>query len=44
MDAGKYDEAIKVYEQDLKTYPKNGWALKGLMNAYEKQGIKRSIM
>jgi tetratricopeptide (TPR) repeat protein len=41
IDAGKYDEAIKVYEQDLKTYPKNGWALKGLMNAYEKTGDKK---
>ncbi|RYU94080.1 tetratricopeptide repeat protein [Emticicia agri] len=34
IDAGKYNEAIKVYEQDLKNYPNNGWALKGLMNAY----------
>jgi tetratricopeptide (TPR) repeat protein len=41
IDAGKYDEAIKVYEQDLKTYPKNGWALIGLMNAYEKTGNKK---
>jgi tetratricopeptide (TPR) repeat protein len=38
VEAGKYDEAIKVYEQDLKTYRNNGWALRGLMNAYEKKG------
>ncbi|GAB3509433.1 hypothetical protein GCM10027442_16830 [Emticicia fontis] len=41
IDAGKYEEAITVYEQDLKTYPKNGWALKGLTNVYEKTGDKK---
>ncbi|WP_298352406.1 M48 family metallopeptidase [Runella sp.] len=38
IDAGKIQEAQKVYEKDLKKYPKNGWALKGLMNAYERVG------
>lgn len=38
IDAEKIQEAQKVYEKDLKNYPKNGWALKGLMNAYEKAG------
>ncbi len=38
IDAGKFKEAIKVYEKDLETYRENGWALKGLMNAYEKLG------
>ena len=38
IDAEKIQEAQKVYEKDLKNYPKNGWALKGLMNAYEKIG------
>lgn len=42
IDAGKYAEAIKVYEQDLKTYPENGWVLKGLMNAYSKTGDKKN--
>jgi tetratricopeptide (TPR) repeat protein len=41
MDAGKFKEAIKVYEEDLKTFRDNGWALKGLMNAHEKLGDKR---
>lgn len=41
IEAGKYEEAIKVYEQDLKTYPHNGWALKGLMNVYAKTGDKK---
>lgn len=36
LDAGKYQDAIKVYEKDLIIYPKNGWALKGLMLAYKK--------
>ena len=40
IDAGKYQDALKVYAQDLKIYPENGWALKGMMNAYEKMGDK----
>jgi tetratricopeptide (TPR) repeat protein len=40
IEAGKYPDAIIVYEEDLKTFPKNGWALAGLMNAYEKLGEK----
>jgi tetratricopeptide (TPR) repeat protein len=42
IEAGKYQEAIAVYQQDLKIYPENGWALKGMMNAYEKLGDKKS--
>lgn len=34
VDAGHYREAIGVYEQDLLTFPKNGWALHGLQLAY----------
>ena len=41
IDAGKYQEAIKVYSDDLKTFRENGWALAGLMNAYEKSGDKK---
>jgi len=41
LDAGKYKEAVKNYEEDLKNYPKNGWALRGLMIAYEKLGDKK---
>ncbi|MET0636199.1 MAG: tetratricopeptide repeat protein [Chitinophagaceae bacterium] len=40
IDAGKYQEAIKVYKKDLEIYPENGWALRGLMNVYEKMGDK----
>jgi tetratricopeptide (TPR) repeat protein len=38
IDAEKIQEAQKVYEKDLTNYPKNGWALKGLMNTYERIG------
>ena len=38
IQAGKFQEAIKVYDAELKNYRENGWALKGLMNAYEKIG------
>lgn len=38
LEAGKIQEAIKVYEDDLKNFPENGWALKGLMIAYTHLG------
>ena len=41
IDSGKYKEALKAYEEDLKTFRENGWALKGLMNVYEKLGDKK---
>lgn len=41
IEAGKFQEAIKVYDKDLITFRENGWALRGLMNAYEKLGDKR---
>ena len=37
IDAGRYSEAQKVYEEDLKEYPENGWALFGLHTALMKQ-------
>lgn len=37
LKAGKYNEAEKVYQQDLKTWKKNGWALIGLHDALLKQ-------
>lgn len=45
LKAGKYSEAEKVYLQDLKTLPKNGFALIGLYNALtlqkkEKEALK----
>ncbi|MFN8347827.1 MAG: hypothetical protein U0X91_22680 [Spirosomataceae bacterium] len=43
LDAAKYREAVNVYEEDLKIYPENGWALRGMMNAYEKLGDKTNF-
>jgi len=37
LAAGKYSEAEKVYRQDLRTWPKNGWALIGLHQALVQQ-------
>ena len=37
LEAGKYTEAERIYLQDLKTYPENGWALIGLYTALQKQ-------
>jgi len=33
LKAGKYSEAEKVYQEDLRTWRKNGWALIGLYNS-----------
>ncbi len=41
-EAGKFQDAVKVYEEDLKVYRENGWALKGMMNAFEKLGDKKN--
>lgn len=33
LDAGRYTEAEKVYREDLKEWPNNGWSLYGLSRA-----------
>jgi tetratricopeptide (TPR) repeat protein len=38
LQAGRYAEAEKVYLDDMKTYPENGWALIGLYNSFKGQG------
>jgi hypothetical protein len=40
LDAGKYVEAEKVFNDDLKKNPLNGWSLKGLMLTQQKLGKK----
>jgi tetratricopeptide (TPR) repeat protein len=37
-EAGRYDEALRVYEEDLVKNPENGWALRGLANCQQKTG------
>ncbi len=36
LEAGKYTDALKTFEEDLKEFPKNGWALHGMKTAYLK--------
>ena len=36
IEAGKYNDAIKTYQEDLKKFRNNGWAQQGLKLAYEK--------
>jgi tetratricopeptide (TPR) repeat protein len=40
LKAGKAKEAEQVYRDDLKIWPKNGWALVGLYNALSAQNKK----
>lgn len=40
LEAGRFTEAEKVYNEDLKKNPLNGWSLKGLMLTQEKLGKK----
>ena len=37
IEAGKYSEAQKVYEDNLKEIPENGWGLFGLYQSMLKQ-------
>lgn len=37
LEAGRYQEAQKVYEEDLLEFPEKGWALFGLHSALLKQ-------
>jgi tetratricopeptide (TPR) repeat protein len=37
VQARRFQEAEKVYRQDLVTFPENGWALKGLYNSLKGQ-------
>jgi tetratricopeptide (TPR) repeat protein len=37
LSDGKLDEAERVYRDDLKRHPENGWSLLGLANALERQ-------
>ena len=37
IEAGRYEEAEKVYREDLSEVPENGWALFGLHESLLKQ-------
>ena len=38
LKAGQYSEAEKIYSEDLRRFPENGWALFGLAQALRAQG------
>lgn len=38
LAAGRYQDAVQVYQADLEVYPSNGWALFGLAQALEASG------
>ncbi len=40
IEAGRYQDAIKTYKEDLNRLPKNGWALHGLRLAYSELSEK----
>lgn len=37
LESGQYAEAVRIYEEDLRVFPKNGWALSGLAAGLEGQ-------
>ena len=43
IEAQKYEEAIKIYQEDLEHLPRNGWALQGMKLAYNKLGAKNKV-
>lgn len=43
VKAGKYDEAIAIYNEDLKKLPLNGWSLSGLKSAYAMKGDSENV-
>ena len=42
LEAGRPQDAIAILQEDLKHFPKNGWALHGLKRAYEQLGAQDS--
>ena len=38
LAAGRYDDAQRVYREDLRHYPANGWSLAGLADALRRSG------
>jgi len=43
IEAGKNEEAIKTYSEDLMWLPKNGWAQHGLKTAYQNINDQKSL-
>ena len=43
VEAGRGDEAIEIYQNDLLRAPRNGWALQGLKNVYLSEGMRDEL-
>ncbi|MBC6999901.1 hypothetical protein [Cytophaga sp. FL35] len=43
LEGKKYEDAIATYMEDLKKFPKNGWALHGLQTAYKALQFEKEI-
>ena len=43
IEAGKFEEAVATFEEDLKALPKNGWAQHGLKLAYKKMNDRAKV-
>jgi tetratricopeptide (TPR) repeat protein len=39
LEAGRFEDAEKVYRADLKEHPRNGWSLRGLQQALAGRGL-----
>lgn len=43
IEAGKYKDAVKTFEEDLRILPRNGWAQHGLKLAYENMNDRQMV-
>src|SRR5690606_19797942 len=43
IQAEEYSDAIQTFEEDLRKFPKNGWALHGMKLVYEKTGQTNQV-
>jgi tetratricopeptide (TPR) repeat protein len=44
IEAGKFAEAEKIYNEDLDEFPENGWALFGLIQSLKKQNKNNEVI
>lgn len=44
LEAGDHGRAVQVYTEDLSRFPRNGWALSGLVAAYRGQGLTEQAL
>ena len=44
LETGRYAEAEKVFQEDLKKNPENGWSLQGLLQVQQRQGKSKEAI